>query len=65
MTENELRPDGFRPRKLRPAGWLARAIADGSVRDPNAPPEDEIVYPETTHVISVPLGDLQVAGTEE
>ena len=64
MTENEL-TDGFRPRKLRPAGWLERAIADGSVRDPNAPPEDEIVYPESTYVISVPLGDLQAANTEE
>ncbi len=26
--------DGFRPRRVRPDGWLQRAIAAGSVRDP-------------------------------
>jgi hypothetical protein len=63
MTE-ETRPDGFRPRRLRPAGWLEQAIAEGVVRDPNAPPEDEIVYPESTHLITVPVGALHATNTE-
>jgi len=58
------RPDGFRARRKRPEGWLEQAIADGSVRDPNAPPEDEIVYPESTFVISVPLGELSATMEE-
>lgn len=39
----EERKDGFRPRRLRPKGWLKKAIADGSVRDPALgpnPPEE-------------------------
>jgi hypothetical protein len=35
--------DGFRPRRIRPKGWLAKAIKDGSVRDPALgplPPEE-------------------------
>lgn len=34
----------IRPRRVRPKGWLERAIADGSVRDPELGP-----VPEQTH----------------
>jgi len=50
--------DGFRPRKKRPKGWLEKAIKRGEVRDPNAPPEPETIYPANVHVISVPVGSI-------
>ena len=45
---DDVRPDGFRPRRLRPAGWLERAIAEGVVRDPHAPPEERSLAPAPT-----------------
>jgi hypothetical protein len=33
--------DGFRKRRTRPAGWLAKAIKSGEVRDPNVHDPDE------------------------
>ena len=29
--------DGFRPRRVRPKGWLNKAIKDGFVADPDNP----------------------------
>lgn len=56
--------DGFRPRKTRPKGWLADAIADGFVRDPNAPDPDEgKVYTGT--VVEVPVGTMSGQSEEE
>lgn len=37
---NELK-DGFRKRRKRPAGWLAKAIKSGEVRDPAVYDPDE------------------------
>jgi hypothetical protein len=56
--ETQGRPDGFRPRKKRPKGWLERAIKDGSVRDPNLPPEPEQVYPEDATVVQAPTATI-------
>lgn len=33
--------DGFRARRKRQKGWLTQAIKDGSVRDPDAPDDDQ------------------------
>jgi hypothetical protein len=59
------RKDGFRKPKKRPKGWLEKAIKDGSVRDPNAPPEAEPVYGENVHVITVPMAEQSSDGTKE
>lgn len=56
------RPDGFRPRKKRPEGWLERAIADGSVRAPGAPDPDAGKV-RTGTVIDVPVAEAATSGT--
>lgn len=48
-------PDGFRPRRTRPKGWLKAAIADGSVRDPNAPDPDAGKDYAGATVVSAPV----------
>lgn len=53
------RPDGFRPRRRRPEGWLEQAIADGSVADPAFGPQREQVYSEDVQVIRVPVGTVE------
>lgn len=58
QEEIQDRPDGFRPRKTRPDGWLERAIADGSVRDPNLGPEPHQTYQDDQHVIGVPVATI-------
>ena len=67
MSENDepiTRPDGFRPRRKRERGWLKAAIKDGSVRDPDGPPDEHIDYSGTgATVISVPVAALDGEGT--
>lgn len=58
----EERPDGFRPRK-RPPGWYEQALADGTVRAPDAPdPDDGKDYSNAT-VVAVPLARASGEGT--
>jgi len=56
--------DGFRPRReTRPAGWLEAAIADGSVRAPDAPhPDEGKEYPGAV-VIRPPVATISGDGT--
>lgn len=54
--------DGFRPRKIRPAGWLEAAIADGSVRDPNAPEPEPRPRKPGDIVLDVPVATLSGRG---
>lgn len=65
MSEQDVqeRPDGFRPRRKRPKGWLKQAIKDGSVRDPKLGPEPHQTYRDDQHVIEVPVGTM--SGTAE
>lgn len=59
QEERQDRPDGFRPRKKRPKGWLKAAIADGSVRDPKLGPEPEQIYRDDQMVIGVPVATVK------
>ena len=63
-TQVEEREDGFRPRRKRPKGWLEKAIADGSVRDPKLGPEPEQVYRDDQMVIRVPVADAAITDKE-
>jgi len=54
--------EGFRPRRTRPEGWLAAAIADGSVRDPDGPDPGHPDLPPDAVVFAVPVGRLAAAG---
>lgn len=56
--------DGFRKRRKRPAGWLKKAIADGSVRDPALPAEDDVAYGDNVQVFTVPLAESGSDGKE-
>lgn len=52
--------DGFRKPKRRPKGWLAKAIKEGWVADPNVGPQPHQEYPPETFVVEVPI--LTVSG---
>lgn len=56
-------PDGFRPRKFRPKGWLEKAIKAGEARDPNAPDPDEGRDYSNATVVSPPVAALSGDGT--
>ena len=48
----------FRPRRVRPSGWLEQAIKDGTVRAPDAPDPDEGKDYSNATVVDVPLARL-------
>jgi hypothetical protein len=52
-------PDGFRKRKRRGKNWLAKAIKNGSVRDPNAPDPDAGKDYAGAVVVSPPLATMK------
>jgi len=56
------RNDGFRARRLRPDGWRERAIANGEIRDPNAPDPDAGKTYEGATVVGVPVATLSGEG---
>lgn len=65
MSDNEQVKvkDGFRKRKKRPDGWLAKAIKDGSVRDPNISDPDAGKDYSTATVVNPPVATLDGKGT--
>jgi len=63
-TVHEVYEDGFRPRKLRPKGWLEKAYLDGSVRRPGAPDPDLGRDYSKAHVIRVPIARATGDGIE-
>lgn len=52
-------PDGFRPRKKRPKGWEAKAMAAGIIRDPNAPEPSPRARKPGDVVIEMPVATLR------
>jgi hypothetical protein len=53
-SETEVK-DGFRKRKKRPKGWLAKAIKDGSVRDPKLGPNPPEVHDLDAVIVAPPI----------
>lgn len=51
--------DGFRPRKVRPAGWEAEAMAAGIIRDPNAPEPPPRERQPGDVVVMVPVATMR------
>lgn len=50
--------DNFRPRKKRPDGWFAEAVASGEIRDPKLGPNPPEEHPDAV-VIEPPVMDLK------
>ena len=56
--------DGFRPRKVRPKGWLKKAIESGEVRDPDALDPDAGKDYAGAVVVNPPVATMEGSGTE-
>lgn len=54
--------DGFRPRRVRPKGWLKAAVFDGSVRAPDAPDPDEGKDYSGAVVVNPPTATIESKG---
>ena len=61
-NETQDRPDGFRPRKVRPTGWYERLIASGEVRAPGAPDPDEGKDYSGATVVNPPVATIEASG---
>lgn len=56
--------DGFRPRRKRTKAQMQQLIKDGWVRDPNAPPAEDVVYPDDVTVFAVPVAAHDAEGKD-
>ncbi len=54
QNEPELK-DAFSKRRKRPKGWLAKAIKDGSVRDPKLGPNPQEEHAEDAVLVEAPV----------
>ena len=60
--DGQILVDGFRPRKVRPKGWMEKALASGEIRDPAAPDPDEGKDYTGHFVVQPPTATAEGAG---